>query len=254
MARLGSHTRTVSPMYIKNSMILAVMAAIYGFVFGFGYGNLFEAQYGFLLKDWQTLAGVLVAVAAATLAYIGVRGTQRINVVIKEQDRLDALLPGLRQVNELLIVLRGPLTALRSRSLYQAGVLLDSAIRMDPTESIEQAVRRMLPLADDHLKWEVTEIVFALKSQAAMLKVGKEEVDRYQKDVANIHTFAPDQRDGLRDVAKQVEASFKRENDDMQKLIVALDRFTGIVKERIAKAEQRQKTIRGIVDKFFSED
>jgi len=235
-------------------MIFAVMAAVYGFVFGFGYGNLLEVQYGFQLKDWQTLAGVLVTVAAATLAYIGVRGTQRINVVIKEQDRLDALLPGLRQVNELLIIIRGPLTALRSRSLYQAGVLLDTAIRMDPIGSVEQAVGRLLPLADDHLRREVTEIILALKSQAAMLKVGKEEVDRYRMDVANIHTFAPDQRDSLRDIARQIEASYNRENGHMQKLIIALDRFAGVVKERIVKAEQRQKTIRGIVDKFFSED
>ena len=87
-------------MHVRNLTIFVVMAAIYGFVLEFAYGNLFEAKYRFELKEWQTLAGVLVAVAAATLAYMGVQGTQRINVMIKEQDRLDTSLPGLRQVNE----------------------------------------------------------------------------------------------------------------------------------------------------------
>jgi hypothetical protein len=239
-----------SGMYVRNSTIIAGMAAIYGFVLGFGYGNLFEVQYGFQFKEWQTLGGVLVAVAAATLAYIGVQGTQRINVMTKEQDRLDAMLPGLRQISELLIAIR-VLSSLRSTSLYQASLLLDSAIRVAPTESVEDAVRRQLPLADDSLKWEVAQLVFALRRQAEILKIGKEEVDRYRTDVAKIDTFAVNRREGLLGVAKQVKASHKRENDEMQKLIVSLESFATAVKERIATAEQRQKVIRGIVDQFF---
>jgi hypothetical protein len=238
-------------MYIRNCTIFAVMAAIYGVVLGFAYGNLFDAQYGFQIKEWQTLTGVLVAVATAILAYMGVRGTQRINVVTKEQDRLDATLPGLRQVNELLITIRGPLSSLRSTSLYQAGLVLDSAIHLAPTESVEDAVRRQLPLADDHLKWEVAQLVFALRRQAQILKIGKEEVDRYRVDIAKIDSFAVNQREGLLGVAKQVEASHKREYDEMQKLIVSLETFAIAVKQRIATAEQRQNAIRNIVDQFF---
>jgi hypothetical protein len=241
-------------MHIRNTMIFVAMAAIYGLVVGFAYGNLFEAKYGFQLKDWQPLVGVLVAVTAAMLTYIGVRGTQRINVVIKEQDRLDASLPGLRQVNELLIIIRGPLSALPTKRLYQTAVVLDSAIRVAPTESVETAVRRQLPLADDHLKWEVAEILFSLRSQAALVKIGQEEVERYRRDLANIHTFAPTEHNGLRDIAKQVEASHNRENEQMRRLVVSLDAFADVVKERIAKAERRQKIIRGIIDKFFKED
>jgi hypothetical protein len=240
-------------MYIRTTTIFVAMAAVYGFVLGFGYGNLLGANYGFELKEWQTLAGVLVAVAAAILAYNGVRGTQRINVVIKEQDRLDALLPGLRQVNEFLIVIRAPLSSLPTKRLYQVGVLLDSAIRIASTESIETAVRRQLPLADDLLKWEVSEILFALRSQAAILKVGQEEVGRYRSDLANIHTFAPTEHDGLRYIAKQVEASHNRENEQMRRLMVSLDAFAGALKDRIAQAENRQKRIRSIIDNFFTE-
>jgi len=39
----------------------------------------------------------------------------------------------------------------------------------------------------------------------------------------------------------------------MRRLIISLDAFAAVVKKRIAHAEQRQKAIRGIVDKFFKE-
>ena len=236
---------------ISHTTILLIAAAMLAFIVGFAYGNFFEVQYGFQLRDWQTLASVAVAVAAAVLAYIGVHNTQRINVMIKEQDRIDGLLPGLRQVNELLLVIRGPLHSLQPQHRYQAQVLLDTVIRMQSSESVEDAVRRQLPLADPHLRWEVAEIVFGLKSQATILKVGHEELHRYQTEVANIHTFAASSHQGLLEMTARVKNSYERENDKMAKAIRALDDFAETIKRRMAKAEARQVIIRGVVDRFF---
>ena len=236
---------------INNTAVLVVAAAIFGLVFGFAYGNLLGVQYGFQVKDWQTFGAMLVALAAAAVAYIGVRNTQRITVMIREQDRIDDLLPGLRQVNELLMVIRGPLNAMRPQHRYQAALLLDAAIKVQPGESVEDSVRRQLPLADHHLRWEVTEIVFALKSQAAILEVGEEELEKYQTDVANIHEFAASEHEGLREAAAQVKNSYDRENEKMARAIRALDEFAELIKERISKAEARRVIIRAVVDKFF---
>jgi hypothetical protein len=238
-------------MQLRNTTVLIVAAAAAAFLLGFAYGNLFAAQYGFQLKEWQTLASTLVAVIAATLAYIGVRGTQRINVMIKEQDRIEALLPGLRQVNELLIVLRGPLNGMRPQHRYQASLLLDAAIPVQKTESIETAVRRLLPMADDHLQWEVIQIVFALKSQAKILEVGKDEVDEHDTNAANIITFAESAREGVLELAQRVRQSYDRENDKMAAALKALDVFAETVKQRISKAEKRGNVIRDVVDRFF---
>jgi hypothetical protein len=221
------------------------------FVVGFACGDLVGARYDFHLNEWQGLVGGLVAIGAASVAYLGVRGTQRINVMIKEQDHIAELLPGLRQVNELLIVLRGVLNSMRPQHRYQAHLLLDAAFRTQPGESLEDVVRRKLPLADDHLKWEVARIIFALKSQATILKVGHEEVERYQTDVANINTFAPSAHEGLLEMTERVEKSYERENDDMGKVIRAFDAFGESIKQRISKAEAREKIIRDVVDKFF---
>jgi hypothetical protein len=40
----------------------------------------------------------------------------------------------------------------------------------------------------------------------------------------------------------------------MRKLLASLKVFANAVKDRIAKAEHRQKIIRDIIDNFFSED
>ena len=67
---------------------------------GFTYGNVLGLDGTFVLKEWQTLVAAAVAVIGVAWAYYGVRGTQRINVILKEQERLDRLLPGWRQAND----------------------------------------------------------------------------------------------------------------------------------------------------------
>jgi sugar-specific transcriptional regulator TrmB len=128
---------------------------------------------------------------------------------------------------------------------------LDAAFREQPGESLEAVVRRKLPLADDHLKWEVARIILALKIQATILKAGQEEVERYQMDVAKIHTFAPDAREGLLEVTERVSRSYDREIETMGKVIHAFDTFAETIKQRISRAETRRTVIAGVVDKFF---
>jgi hypothetical protein len=80
---------------MRNSVILAAAIGLLTFVFGFPYGNFFDVQYGFHLKDWQTLVGTLVAIIAAGVAYIGVWTTQRVSVMTKEEERIGVLADGL---------------------------------------------------------------------------------------------------------------------------------------------------------------
>jgi hypothetical protein len=224
---------------MRQAAAFAAFIGLLTFVLGFAYGNLFEVQYAFHLKDWQTLASTLVAIVAAAVGYFGVRTTQRINVLIKEQDRIDELLPGLRQVDDVLRVIRSPLHNLRPQHRYQAHLILDAAFKTEPGESVEDVVPRKIPLADNHLKREVASIVFALKYQATLLRVGHDEVERYQRNVANINTFAPEARDNLREVANRVYESHERENEMMGGLIKALDQFAGAIKQRISQAGSR---------------
>lgn len=238
---------------MQQTTVLIIAATVLGSVFGFTVGNTLDYEFAFHLKEWQTLTSAIVAFIGITVAYLGVRQTQRINVLIKEQDRIDELLPGLRQADDLLALPRSVLNAIRQQHRYQAAVLLDAAFKAEDGESLEDVVRRKFPLADNHLKRELAKIIFALKSQARILEIGHKEVERYQTDVANINTFAPCAREGLLEVTKRVEESYKRENETMGKLILALEAFAASIKQRISKAEARSEIIRNVLDKFFQE-
>jgi hypothetical protein len=214
-------------MHLNGSTIATIAIAILTFVLGFAYGNLFDAKYDFHLKDWQTFVSMIVAILLGLLAYFGVQGTQRINVMIKEQDRSDQLLPGLRQVHELLLGMRGPLKNLRPTSRYQTLLVLDAAVPIGPTESVEDAVRRKLTLADEHLRREVAEIVFKLRQHGIMLKLGKEELDRCQAELANEAAFAASSHQGLVDMVETVNGNYERENARMGKTLESLNNSLG---------------------------
>ncbi|MBC9883860.1 hypothetical protein G8O24_42055 [Bradyrhizobium sp. INPA01-394B] len=227
------------------------MAAIYGFVLGFGYGNLLEAKYGFELREWQTLVGVLVAVAAAVLAFIGVRGTQRVNVVLKEQDRLDKLLPGLRQANDFLGQLCRYLEHINDHTRYLSITVVRDCIQFQTGESFEAMVDRRLPLADDETKREVTGVVLSLVRQTTMLQLAKEEHTKSFKDLADLHLFAEESKQSVRDQAQRIDLSLKRLNEETAAEFDAVKRAADSLKNRLEEGEGRRKAIGRELDQYF---
>jgi len=237
---------------INNWTITTIAISVLTFVLGFAYGNLAGLEYEFRLQEWQTLVSAIIAIALGMLAFFGVWSTQRVNVMIKEQERIDALLPGLWQTKELLVSLQGPLRRLRRQTRYESGLFIDSAFRVKSDESFEDAVRRSLPLADEHLRDEVIRNTFALKVYATSLKIGKEEVDRCLRELAQIDQFAPESRDAVRETAEIARENYERDIDRMEEALIVFDRFCSSIRQRILNAENRRTLIREFLDRFFT--
>ncbi len=231
-------------------MVLVVAAATFAFVFGFAYGDLLGGQYGFRFQDWQTLGSAMVAFGAATVAYLGVRGTQRINVMIKEEERIDSTLPGLRQTHDLLDFLVTQVD-LPPQLRYVADQAIRSIVRPQDGETYEAVVARMIPLADGELRRDVTAAVFRLSTQAGMLKVMKDEIDRTEADLAAIDTFAPNSHQAVREQAQRTKAANEREVATFLSILDAVKQLRTTLASRIMEAEQRRKIIRRVVDKYF---
>jgi len=238
-------------MRLSNSAIMASAVAALTFVLGFAWGNVLGVGQTFILKEWQTLAGALVAIVGIFLAFIGVRNTQRISVMIKEQDRLNALLPGLRQANDLLRLLTHNLEALRPQSLYLSHGLLKSTLQVADGESYEDIVRRKLPLADEHLHREMSQMVFLLMAQAAVMEVTKAEVDRTAADVAGIQTFAGSEHEKVRNIAEKVAEAMRRESEKMVSTIDSLEALAKSISDRISESEERRTVINDEIGSFF---
>jgi hypothetical protein len=104
-------------------------------------------RYRFRLQDWQTLVSAAIALGAATLAYLGVRSTQRINIMLKEEERIDKALPGLHQTHDLIdfLAARVDLPPQLRHVAYQE---IRSLVRPQDGETYEAVVARMIPLAN----------------------------------------------------------------------------------------------------------
>jgi hypothetical protein len=221
------------------------------FVLGFAYGNVLGLDATFVLEKWQTLVGTLVAVLAAVAAFIGVRGTQRINVVLKEQERLDKLLPGLRQANDFLGQLSTYLGHINDRTRYLSITVVRDYIQFQDGESFQDAVNRRLPLADDETKREVTGVIVSLVRQTTMLQLAKEEHTRSFKDLAELHLFAEEAKPEVRAQAQRIDESLKRLDEETKAEFVAFGRAAGSLKGRLDEGEGRRKAIGKELDKYF---
>jgi hypothetical protein len=237
---------------INNWTITSIAISVLTFVLGFAYGNLLGLEYEFRLQEWQTLVSAIIAIALGMLAFFGVWSTQRVNVMIKEQERIDALLPGLRQTKELLVSLQGPLQRLRPQTRYESGVFIDSAFGAKNGEPFEDAVCRSLPLADEHIRDEVIRNTFALKVQATFLKIGKEEVDRCLSELAEIDQFAPEAQQAVRETAEIARENYERDIEKMGEALIVFDRFCISIRQRNSDAENRRTIIREFLDRFFT--
>jgi hypothetical protein len=165
---------------MRNSALFALAIGLLTFVLGFSYGDLLGARYDFHLNEWQGLAGTLVAIVAAGLAYIGVWTTQRVSVMTKEQERIDAVLPGLRQTHDLLDLLIEQ-TDLPPKLRYVAHQAIRSVIRPQDGENYEAIVTRMVPLADPELRRDIGSCIVPVShyQQAPWIIYQPRHVDLY---------------------------------------------------------------------------
>ena len=238
-------------MNLNSSTIATIVIAILAFVLGFAYGNLFEVKYDFHLKDWQTLLSAIVAILVGSLAYLGVRNTQRITVMIKEQERIDTMLPGLRQLDELLRSLQRPLRELRPQTRHESQTFINSVFGVNRDEGLEVAVRRSLSLAEERLRDEVVRQIFVLWNQAALLVIRKQEMDQALMDLAERDHFSPELHPALGARADNTKADYDKEAEKMGVLLNGLDRFASSIHQRISQAETRLIIIRKVLDRFF---
>jgi hypothetical protein len=109
----------------------------------------------------------------------------------------------------------------------------------------------MIPLADGELRRDVTSAVFRLWTQAQMLKVIKDEVDRTQANLAQIETFSPTSHDAVREQAEKVAENSALQDQKFLEIIASIDRLLRSIGERIAEAVARRQIIERELGRFF---
>jgi hypothetical protein len=237
-------------MLDRNQTVAIGAAATLAFVLGFGYGDLLGGHYGFDLRNWQTLVSATVALGGATLAYFGVRSTQRVTVMLKEEERIDRALPGLRQTHVLLDFLLAQLD-LPPQLLHVADQAIRNLFRPRDGETYQAVVERMIPLTDEETRSDVTAAIFLLSNQAGRVKAMKDEVDRTEIELADINAFAPNFHQAVRGAAERAKAAYDREVAGFLSTVEGVKKRCSALRGRITEAEERRKVIRWILEQYF---
>ena len=115
-------------------------------------------------------------------------------------------------------------------------------------ENFDAYARRVFPKADDRLQRMAREVVFSIHTQMARIKVIRENRDRAQAALRNIHEYAPESQASVRHEAQEYERVFVITRRQTEETIAILNRFLGDTSREIADLEKRRRTIRAKID------
>jgi hypothetical protein len=105
-------TRNPNDPWFPVTVLLVVLLVLWLGAWGPVVGDVAaKGLYGFV-KDWQTLIAAGIAVGAAAIWH-NVTRQLRLQAKIREEDRMEAALPGLREAQDLLVPLLSELRALQ---------------------------------------------------------------------------------------------------------------------------------------------
>lgn len=125
------------------------------------------------LKEWQTLASATVALAAICIAWVNVtrqlkhqRRTLSLDLMSREEERMQDALPALREASEFLGGLVKGLRALPVRAETLNALRLNFLRSAEPREAVARAV----PSGDDELRRRIESVVTDIRTAADRLE------------------------------------------------------------------------------------
>ena len=204
--------------------------------------------------DWLGFAGNIVgsgitsavAVAAIYFAWRGVTQQLRITLVSREEDRIEAELPGLRQAGEFLRSLEflpDPDQILELMELKE--LIVEGAFEIEE-------LKKLLPDLSERSMRPIFSILRRLMIRSQVFLQYKSSLDRLQKEMVNdLGMFPPDiieQRKRMRDVQQRQLAS---QYDMLKQLLGEFDGITKGVELRLQTLTERQILFRQEIEQHF---
>jgi hypothetical protein len=185
------------------------------------------------IEKWQTLVSASVAaVGIAVAAFIAVRNVSRqirINILLREEDRIERQLPGLQDAfNWLTIFVFGGETA-----AHFLAELFDNE-EMTQAETVEKA----LPQTDKATRDRVLLLLHLTWRAAARIKRIEDDTLRSREEFATI---------------EQGRAVVKSLQETYEKAITSIAEEKNSLGEKISSLESRLTSIRSEIDAYFED-
>lgn len=206
--------------------------------------------YGFA-KDWQALIVGSIAIGAAGIAWHNVTRQLRMAAKIREEDRMEAALPGLREAADFLVPLLSELRLLEGKE--NAHQIIGRRF-ITPQESFTALARRTLPNADERMRREVAGMMLLLRMASQQLANSHKERERASRDLADISNFRPTDHGKVRDKLAEADEAILLNTGLMEEAINSLVRLVITYNKRTARYVELLFKFRRQIEAFWDKD
>ena len=159
----------MSPNYTRGGLATALcIVFLVGLLVGYASGSGQIPS----VEKYQTLIGATVAVAAAWITWTNVRKQMRVNLMSREEDRLERELPGLEEaaywLTSIWFRVNGAEPGEIRGRLAEAGVPAD--------KDLDEQIKIRLPQADYILRQQVSRELSGLLFQTTLYLIGRDSL------------------------------------------------------------------------------
>jgi hypothetical protein len=229
------------PTTMINLMLAAILTAGLGI-----FGPVDVSQ----LKDWLALISAAVAAVGIYFAVRNVSRQIRINILLREEDRIDKQLPGLRNAVNFL----EPFLVYRSVTAFHGTTSEFGRLGFGkPGSTLEKDIEKALPVTDDATRARVLGCLFkayGLAQVAEGTRQLKEMMENTRGEPTQWEPAELKKRDveitGATMMFVQQRAEFSNQMEHAVALVADMNR-------EIARYEKRRVRIRAEIERYFGD-
>ena len=237
----------------RSAGALSTLCIVLGAIFGATWSALALGHGGELaavLKDYQAAIGAAVAVCAAFIAWHNVSRQLAMNLLTREEDRIEEALPGLRQTSEFLSRLISTIELERPDGVI-AALQHHHGLRPDIDSAV--MIEMNMALASPTLKRRIADELHRLMNAAGYL-AEKRHAQARNAEAIMVHSLSADPADRewkvktAQNVIDELEKAIRQNEPRYRSALDTLKETLREIKAKIERFESLLPRIRTIVE------
>jgi hypothetical protein len=203
------------------------------------------------LKNWQTLISAIVAAAGIAAAAYNVSRQIRINILVREEDRIEKQLPGLRNAVNFL---RSFVTSFRQITAFYRMTSEFARHGFGTAGStFEKDIEKALPLTDDATRSTALCLLMQAYSAASSAQGSRGLIEQLEDSIRDPSQWAPGEVDKVRNEIAGARREFESQRDKFRNCIDNLNAEVDAIEQKIVRYDRRKKRIRSEVERYFGD-
>jgi hypothetical protein len=202
------------------------------------------------LKDWQTLISAVVAAVGIYFAVRNVSRQIRINILLREEDRIDKQLPGLRNAVNFI----EPFLIYRAVRAFHGTTGEFARLGFGKAGStLEEDVETALPATDDATRARVLECLFEAYRLAGAAEGTRELKEMMESTMGDPTQWESSELQKRRAEITGAEMLFVRKRAEFTDQMDRVAALVDTIKRVIARYERRRIRIRAEIERYFGD-